>query len=65
MRSGGSQNWNTAWRNRLLVREDVGGVTNQPMKAIRADVLNCVQTNHFGTIETGKYSCAIAPLRGW
>ena len=34
-------------------------------KAVRADVLNCAQTNHFGTIDARKYSCAMTRPACW
>lgn len=35
------------------------------VKDVRADVLNYAQTNHFGTIEARKYSCAMTrPVLG-
>lgn len=37
--------------------------TNRSAKAVRTDVLNCVQTNHFGTIDVRKHSCVM--LRRW
>lgn len=33
--------------------------TNRSAKAVRTDVLNCVQTNHFGTIDVRKHSCVM------
>lgn len=33
--------------------------TNRSAKAVRTDVLNCVQTNHFSTIDVRKHSCVM------
>lgn len=34
-------------------------ITSAKAAAARTDVLNCVQTNHFGIIDVSKYSCVM------